>query len=74
MNSIFDALGFIAPIVIHGRILMQDFCRVTSDLDQPLPSYKEQLWLQWKESLNSLSDFYIARMFTKISYSDLKSC
>lgn len=74
MNSIFDPLGFIAPIVIHGRLLLQDFCKLTSDWDQLLPTDKGPLWLQWKESLNSLSDIYIPWMFTKTSCSEAKSC
>lgn len=43
VNSMFDTFGFIANIAICGRLLMREFCKFTSDWDQPLPSDKEPL-------------------------------
>ncbi|XP_062566124.1 uncharacterized protein LOC134228483 [Saccostrea cucullata] len=74
INSLFDPLGFIAPIVIHGRILYREMGEHNSSWDDPLPEGREKEWLEWKDSLHSLEGLHIPRMFTPLSLScaDLK--
>lgn len=69
VNSLFDPLGFIAPIVIHGRILYREVGECNSSWDDPLPSDREEEWTRWKDSLSSLEDLHIPRMFTQLSLS-----
>lgn len=40
-----------------------------SSWDDPLPSDREEEWARWKDSLCSLEDLHIPRMFTQISLS-----
>ncbi|KAK3090823.1 hypothetical protein FSP39_014942 [Pinctada imbricata] len=69
VNSLFDPLGFISPIIIHGRILMRDLCQEVNDWDQPLLTEFEKEWSNWKESLKSLHKLAIPRMYTPTSFS-----
>ena len=37
VNSLFDPLGLISPVVIHGRVLMREITEESVDWNQPLP-------------------------------------
>ncbi|XP_052251753.1 uncharacterized protein LOC127858592 [Dreissena polymorpha] len=53
VNSIFDPLGFLAPVTIEGKILVREIMNeaTPSDWDEPLPRHLEGKWEQWKKSL-----------------------
>ncbi|XP_078340696.1 uncharacterized protein LOC144627460 [Crassostrea virginica] len=70
VNSLFDPLGLIAPVVIRGRILMRDLISETSDWDLPLSSNCEQKWREWKNSLKPLEDLHIPRCFLQTSFKE----
>ncbi|XP_053375012.1 uncharacterized protein LOC128547190 [Mercenaria mercenaria] len=67
VNSLFDPLGFVAPVVNQGRLLMRELIHETSDWDQPLPEAKLQQWKDWKKSLADLERLTIPRMYVEIS-------
>ncbi|CAG2236631.1 unnamed protein product [Mytilus edulis] len=45
-SKLFDPLGFLSPVSIRAKILMQDLWKERYDWDEPLP---ENLQLQWKD-------------------------
>ncbi|XP_063415856.1 uncharacterized protein LOC134697507 [Mytilus trossulus] len=45
-SKIFDPLGFLSPVSIRAKILMQDLWKECYDWDEPLP---ENLQLQWMD-------------------------
>ena len=57
IGLIYDPLGFIAPIVLAGRILQREILEdvknqdENSDWDTPLPERWHQRWLSWWEDL-----------------------
>ena len=70
INSIFDPIGFAAPVVIRGKLLLREMLSSskTFDWDDPLP---ESLMIQWKEwitSLVDLQDLDIPRMYCGTSF------
>lgn len=46
INSVFDPIGFLQPVVIEGKLLLREMMSVTSktDWDDPLP---EPLYNKW---------------------------
>ncbi|XP_073459912.1 uncharacterized protein [Aquarana catesbeiana] len=56
INSLYDPLGFAAPITIQGKILLRELTADTCDWDSPLPPEKETLWVTWRDSLKTLSN------------------
>lgn len=64
VNSLFDRLGYIAPLLIHGRILSRETCEGNKDWYDALPDDREKEWFTWREALNSLTEIRIPRMFT----------
>jgi hypothetical protein len=71
INSLFDQLGFIAPVVIHGRILYREIGKCNSSWDDTLPDTREKEWEEWKNSLHALENLQIPRMFIPSSLSRL---
>lgn len=65
MNSLFDPLGLVAPVVIQGKFLPRELtCNEALDWDTPLPDAKEAEWRMWKDSLQDLQDIRIPRAYT----------
>ncbi|VDI17672.1 Hypothetical predicted protein [Mytilus galloprovincialis] len=69
INSLFDPLGFVSPIVISGKILLREVVPPGTDWDEPLSSEHADRWNLWLESLKSLGNFEIPRMITPESVS-----
>ncbi|CAC5421663.1 unnamed protein product [Mytilus coruscus] len=64
INSLFDPLGFVSPIVISGNILLREVVPPGTDWDEQLSSEHDDRWNLWIESLRSLGNFEIPRMIT----------
>ena len=37
VSSVYDPLGFLAPVILTGRRILQGLCRDKSDWDDPMP-------------------------------------
>ncbi|XP_028982670.1 uncharacterized protein LOC107048746 [Diachasma alloeum] len=59
--QIFDPLGFIAPVVVQGKILLQDLWRLKLKWDDPLPDEYVQRWKTFRENLNDLDRVTVPR-------------
>jgi hypothetical protein len=59
--SIFDPLGFLAPIVFQAKVLMQDIWRHKFDWDDELSQDLIDRWIRWAENLPSLSGLVLER-------------
>ncbi|XP_046585211.1 uncharacterized protein LOC124292203 [Haliotis rubra] len=68
VHSIFDPLGFIAPIVIQGKQILQDIARDKYDWDDQLDLGKVSEFKKWRDSLILLEDVNISRMFVPSSF------
>ncbi|XP_033759093.1 uncharacterized protein LOC117341342 [Pecten maximus] len=68
LNSIFDPIGFLSPITIHGRILFREIATGTG-WDEPIPTEQLEKWNVWTRSLEQLKDISIQRMFVPLSLS-----
>ena len=75
INSVFDPMGFLAPVIISGRLILRDVVTTGIDWDEPLPSAYETKWQQW---LNSLSDLHcilrVPRTLFNLSLSKMQHC
>ncbi|XP_028982434.1 uncharacterized protein LOC107045164 [Diachasma alloeum] len=59
--QIFDPLGFIAPVVVQGKILLQDLWRLKLKWDDPFPDESVQCWKTFRENLNDLDRVTVSR-------------
>ncbi|XP_046553577.1 uncharacterized protein LOC124263006 [Haliotis rubra] len=63
VNSVYDPLGFVAPITVQGKILLRELISGSKDWDEPLPSEHEPKWMAWKELLGRLETLTVPRMY-----------
>ncbi|XP_062583176.1 uncharacterized protein LOC134244932 [Saccostrea cucullata] len=68
INSIFDPLGFLAPVIIDGKLLMRQLVGCTSDWDEPLPLKYSATWEYWVNSLKDLHGLSIPRTYLSMSW------
>lgn len=47
VNSLFDPLGFLSPVVICGKLILRDVVSETSNWDEPLPEHILTSWEMW---------------------------
>ncbi|XP_051265175.1 uncharacterized protein LOC127368389 [Dicentrarchus labrax] len=67
ISSLYDPLGFAAPVSIQGRALLRELTNETCKWGNPLPETKVKVWHEWKDSLKDLEHVRIPRTYTSIS-------
>ena len=72
INSVFDPIGFLQPVIIEGKLLLREMMSVTSktDWDDRLPEPLHDKWTTWIGSLNSLESMDIPKVYSHISFAD----
>lgn len=73
VSSLFDPLGFVAPVTIQGRSLLRELSSQVGDWDSPLPNDKKAEWMKWRESLQHLQELQIPRCYSFLSPSSAQS-
>lgn len=58
-SSVYDPLGFVVPVVLSAKILLQELCRRKYGWDETVPQDILQQWLRWLEDLDMLSEFKV---------------
>jgi hypothetical protein len=71
IHSVFDPIGFLAPVIINGRLILRNVVSGATGWDEPLPSHIETRWLHWLGSLTDLEDLKISRSLFDISLSSM---
>ena len=70
--SVFDPLGFLAPVVLVGKQLLQELCRQAVDWDEPISDSLRPRWERWRNELRSLEDIKIARCYKPENFGRVK--
>ena len=63
ISSIYDPLGFVCPVLLSGKKLLQRICKEPLSWDDPLPEEFLTSWEAVKDKLHSLSDFKLNRSY-----------
>ncbi|XP_039509456.1 uncharacterized protein LOC120464180 [Pimephales promelas] len=61
VNSIYDPLGFLVPLILPVKLLLRDMCKQGYGWDEQIEGKRADQWVKWLEDLNHLSDFQIKR-------------
>ncbi|XP_025192629.1 uncharacterized protein LOC112592689, partial [Melanaphis sacchari] len=61
LNKVFDPIGFIAPILVKGKIFLQQIWALKIDWDSPLSSDIQDRWMSFHKDLEQLQDVSIPR-------------
>ena len=72
VNSLYDPLGFAAPVIIHARLLLRELSVDSIEWDSPLPENKRMEWETWRHSLKDPGQLHIPWAYTTPSLSKAK--
>ena len=61
VSSIYDPMGFLAPLTFTGKRILQETCREGVSWDEPLIEESVQEWEKWIQDLQDLNEFSIDR-------------
>lgn len=68
ISSIYDPLGFVAPVLLEGKTILQELCRNNAGWDDPVPNDVRSKWFIWKAELEELQNFAIPRCYKPIDF------
>ncbi|XP_031554426.1 uncharacterized protein LOC116291397 [Actinia tenebrosa] len=63
ISSIFDPLGFVAPLLLEGKSILQDLCREDLGWDDTIPDETKVTWERWRTELMQLQRISIPRCY-----------
>lgn len=63
VSSIFDLLGFVAPLLLDGKSILQDLCHHEVDWDDPIPEDIKVKWEKWRSDLLEVQRISIPRCY-----------
>ena len=69
VHSLYDPIGFIAPVVVQGRLFLREITTQGYEWDECLPDNYLNRWELWTNSLSGLETISIPRMYSDISVS-----
>ncbi|KAK0131196.1 hypothetical protein N1851_034101 [Merluccius polli] len=61
VSSIYDPLGFLSPLTLLAKLLLQDLCRHKYSWDYEIPQAAAERWRRWVAGLEELTDFSVPR-------------
>ncbi|KAJ8027919.1 hypothetical protein HOLleu_30014 [Holothuria leucospilota] len=68
ISSVYDPFGFIAPVILVGKQILQQLCHNNLDWDSPLPDQLRCKWVNWRSSLPRLESIEIERCFKPLGF------
>ena len=71
-SSVYDPLGFVMPVVLPAKKLLQDLCRKKHGWDDPISDCDGERWETWKSQLANLSLIMVDRCVRPARFGDLK--
>ena len=60
---VYDPLGFLAPLVLRAKKILQEICNKGVNWDEPLPEEVRPRWERWKRDLLHLDELQTPRCF-----------
>lgn len=73
ISSIYDPLGFVAPVLLAGKRILQMLCKDNADWDDPLPDTLRAEWEKWRDDIHSLENTKVERCFKPEDFGQVKT-
>ncbi|XP_061191631.1 uncharacterized protein LOC133199821 [Saccostrea echinata] len=61
VSGVFDPLGFLAPLLLKAKIILQELCKLQFGWDDKIPDDIAFQWNNWYQDLEKLKDFKVDR-------------
>ena len=72
VSSVYDPLGFIAPVILLGKQILQQMCAESLGWDDPLPESIAMKWEFWRQNLFKLEEVQIRRCLKPDEFGQIK--
>jgi hypothetical protein len=69
--SIYDPLGFSSPLILPGKEINQELCKLKYSWDDELPADLALRWQEWRASLAAMDDYGILRCFKPSQFGNI---
>ena len=63
VSSIFDPLGFVAPVLLEGKKILQELCKENTGWDDPVPDAVKLRWEKWRSDLRHIQELSVPRCY-----------
>lgn len=63
VSSIFDPLGFVAPILLEGKKMLLELCKENTGWEDRVPAELKAKWERWRSNLPLLQEFSVPRCY-----------
>ena len=63
VSSIYDPIGFVAPLMLQGKSILQELCSLHLEWDDPIPEDVKMRWEKWRMELMKLQSIKIPRCY-----------
>jgi hypothetical protein len=74
VSSIFDPLGFLTPVTMKAKMLLQTLCKQSIPWDEVLQGEDLVSWQRWLESIPKLEEFGIPRCVKSADIGGIRIC
>lgn len=73
VSSVYNPLGYLAPVILTERQILQGLCQDKSDWDNLVPEPLRHSWERWRNSLHHLEELKIQRCYKPRTFGKLMS-
>ena len=63
VSSVYYPKGFVAPLMLQGKAILQELCVLNLDWNEPVPEEAEMKWERWRMELMKLQSIKIPRCY-----------
>ena len=74
VSSVYDPLGFAAPLMLPGKRILQELCKADVDWDDLIPDEYVYRWERWRSKLFKLESLSIDRCLKPTSFGTVVDC
>ena len=71
-SSVYDPLGFLAPVILPAKKLLQDLCKLKLCWDDPIGEEELTKWKRWLSDLPELSKIRVERCIKPSDFGEVK--
>ncbi|XP_063969426.1 uncharacterized protein LOC135157513 [Lytechinus pictus] len=73
VSSFYDPCGFLSPVMLRGKQILQELCRSKLDWDSPMPGNLRPAWERWLQEVFHLEKLQIARCYKPHDFGQVKA-
>ena len=73
ISSIYDPNGFVGPVTLKGKQILQQMCHDGLDWDSPIPEELHPIWEKWRNEILELEKLEIQRCFKPVDFGEIKA-